>query len=686
MRTQKKLMEFAMAVIAILLMAGCNDIIEPPLHSDRDTSRSDAKFGQTIPGEYIVVFKPGVLDVPGLASQLAARHNGEISFVYQHAIKGFAATLSPEAVEDLRRHPQIAWIEADQLAWPAGPEMSRTHSGVFEKSGSLTGDDVPWNLDRIDQRGPILNNKYNYDKTGSGVTVYIIGEGISPHDEFEDRLREGWAPRGGSTLDQSNNGWSTGLAAVVGGKTYGVAKEVTLVPVRAIVAPVARNILAGLDWIIKDYEKNKGQGPAIVLATFFSRHSNALEETILSVINAGITFVAMGLNDETLDACSLTPSGTAGVITVGSTNQNDEITSSPLVDCIDIFAPGVGILSATNRNYYDTHTFNTHASMAAAHVAGVAALYLEANTGAGPGDVFRDLMESATKDLIKPSPNNNHLLYSRGWVPLIPSFTYSCDNLICTFSDTSEGDTRAWSWSFGDGNSASGVNLTNTYAEAGTYTVTLTVTDNEGATGTASQDVTVIAEDDGGEEPPPPSNEPPAASFTVSSNWLTCDFTDTSTDSDGHIAAWSWSFGDGATSGTQHPTHTYAEAGTYTVTLTVTDNDGATDTTSQDVTVIAEDIVDNTPPSITTFDVIKSTAGPWHRAQIDWAVNDQDGDLETVKLELLSGDTVLESKTISVSGSSASGSDELRSRINPDAVKIIVTDSMGNSNNQSVSY
>jgi subtilisin family serine protease len=93
----------------------------------------------------------------------------------------------------------------------------------------------------------------------------------------------------------------------------------------------------------------------------------------------------------------------------------------------------------------------------------------------------------------------------------------------------------------------------------------------------------------GGGDPPPVDNEPPSASFTYSCTDLSCNFTDTSTDSDGTVVAWSWSFGDGATSTTQHPTHTYPAAGTYNVVLSVTDDDGATGSAARQVTVTTAD-------------------------------------------------------------------------------------------------
>ncbi len=73
----------------------------------------------------------------------------------------------------------------------------------------------------------------------------------------------------------------------------------------------------------------------------------------------------------------------------------------------------------------------------------------------------------------------------------------------------------------------------------------------------------------------PPPNQQPAASFTFNCSDLSCSFASTSTDPDGTISAYSWTFGDGGTSNAQNPSHSYGAAGSYSVTLTVTDNQGA---------------------------------------------------------------------------------------------------------------
>jgi PKD repeat protein len=136
-----------------------------------------------------------------------------------------------------------------------------------------------------------------------------------------------------------------------------------------------------------------------------------------------------------------------------------------------------------------------------------------------------------------------------------------------------------WSWTFGDGGTSTTRNPSHTYAAAGSYGVTLIATDNSGTTGSITQTVTVAA--------PLPTNAPPIANFTSSCTGLTCSFTDGSTDSDGSVTAWSWTFGDAGSSTARNPSYTYASGGTFTVTLTVTDDDGAPNQRSVPVTVTA---------------------------------------------------------------------------------------------------
>ena len=165
--------------------------------------------------------------------------------------------------------------------------------------------------------------------------------------------------------------------------------------------------------------------------------------------------------------------------------------------------------------------------------------------------------------------------------PPTARFTFDCRDLSCRFNSapTTDPDGRIVSrtWAFGDGGtSGDDPSPDHTYAAPGTYTVTLTVTDDDGATDTGAQQITVTA-------PPPTPNKVPKAAFTFSCAELTCSFIDGSSDPDGTIVSRSWAFGDGAASAETNPSHTYPSDGQFTVTLTVTDDKGAQESESREV-------------------------------------------------------------------------------------------------------
>lgn len=165
-------------------------------------------------------------------------------------------------------------------------------------------------------------------------------------------------------------------------------------------------------------------------------------------------------------------------------------------------------------------------------------------------------------------------------------FTSSCTGLSCVFTDGStdpDGTIVSRMWNYGDGSPLSG-EASHTYPAEGTYTVTLTVTDNAGGDAAAAQEVTVSAPATTPPPPPPGTNNPPTAAFTSSCSGLSCAFSDESTDPDGSIVGRSWNYGDESPAGAE-PSHTYISGATYHVTLTVTDDDGASNSLTQSVTV-----------------------------------------------------------------------------------------------------
>lgn len=185
------------------------------------------------------------------------------------------------------------------------------------------------------------------------------------------------------------------------------------------------------------------------------------------------------------------------------------------------------------------------------------------------------------------------------------------------------------------------------------------------------------------------TNSSPTASFTHSCTDLSCDFDGSgSSDSDGSISSYDWDFGDGATGSGQTVSHTYGSGGTYTVTLTVTDDDGATDSASQDVSVSSST---SSAPTVDGLSLSEDNSGGSPHADFDvsWSVSDSDGDLDAVDLTLYeldsSGNRVAteESASVDVSGSSASGTTNLKAKHDENSqktyeVELTVTDASGN--------
>ena len=170
--------------------------------------------------------------------------------------------------------------------------------------------------------------------------------------------------------------------------------------------------------------------------------------------------------------------------------------------------------------------------------------------------------------------------------PPAADFTYSpaspttADTVVFTDLSKDDGTIVKWLWDFGDGTTSDVQSPSHKYGVAKTYTVKLAVTDNDGASGNVSKDIIV-------REPP---NRPPVAKFDFTPMLpqvnQVVQFNDQSTDPDGTVKGWNWTFGDGGTSTAQNPTHAYASIGTYTVTLTVTDNKGASSApVSKEITV-----------------------------------------------------------------------------------------------------
>jgi subtilisin family serine protease len=449
---------------------------------------------QVLPNEYIVVLRGGVRDVAGEAA-VATTQGAQVRAVWEHALKGFAARLSPAALRELRRNPNVQFIEPDGFVRTA-----------------VTQSPVPsWGLDRIDQRNLPLDNSYTYNNNGSGVHAYIVDTGINPtHNEFTGRIGNGINFAGGSGTNDCN-GHGTHVAGTVGGTAHGVAKGVTLHPVRVLDCFGSGQwtwYISGVNWIAANAIK-----PAVMNASLGGGINTGADQATNNLAAAGVVVnVASGNNNA--NACSFSPARTgptAGVLSVNASTITDVRAGfSDFGTCSTIFAPGVNITSAWIGGNNATNTISG-TSMATPHVAGAAALYLNTNPSATPAQVENALVTNATPGKItNPGTGSPNLLLYTGFIgggnpgnqPPVANFSYTCQQRsgpegpinVCTLTSTStdpDNNIATYAWTAPNRPNKTGATITRQYRNPGSYPNTLTVTDAGGLSNSVTKNVVI---------------------------------------------------------------------------------------------------------------------------------------------------------------------------------------------------
>ncbi len=375
-----------------------------------------------IPGSYIVVLKPqaAASTVATKATELAGLHSGRIGHVYTAALQGFAAELTEREARRLAANPVVAYVQQNHRVTIQGGSQIRPPS---------------WGLDRVDQPGPLASNVYAYPNTAAGVRIYVIDTGIRvSHVDFGGRAVSGFDSIDGGPADDCN-GHGTHVAGTAGGSAYGVAKGATLVAVRVLDCGGGGSyagVIAGIDWVTADHDPGE---PAVANMSLGGPADAATDQAVRNSIADGVTYsLAAGNNGG--DACNQTPARTLEAITVGATASNDVRAGfSNFGMCLDVFAPGVGITSAWSTSDTATNTIDG-TSMAAPHVAGMAALTLAANPWYTPQQVRDRIVNTASPNrVIDPGPGSpNLLIYTLGASDAPTITSLFCDSASRRFS------------------------------------------------------------------------------------------------------------------------------------------------------------------------------------------------------------------------------------------------------------
>ncbi|MET9606393.1 S8 family peptidase [Streptomyces sp. NPDC006512] len=351
-----------------------------------------------IPGSYIVTLDK-TFDPAAFAKSLGLK----TKFSYTQTINGFAASLDAKQLKAVRGAYGVESVAEDaSVTGPPAPAK-----GAQTKAPSNS-----WGLDRIDQRFLPLDNNFSANRSGQGVTAYILDSGIDfQHPEFAGRVRAGFDAIGDGRNGADCNGHGTHVAGTVGGTTFGVARKVNLVSVRVLGCDNRGSwsgIIAGFEWVARN-----AQQPAVLNASLGGDRLTAVNTAATAVADRGVLPIIAAGNDNR-DACRVSPASAARVVTVGATDRFDQETDfSNWGTCLDIYAPGKDIISA--RLGGGSVSLNG-TSMAAPHVTGVAALYKSEHPNALPAEVTDFLDEVSTKDIVQNLSDDspNKLLFTDG--------------------------------------------------------------------------------------------------------------------------------------------------------------------------------------------------------------------------------------------------------------------------------
>ncbi len=392
-------------VITILLAA-----FSGTLSAQAQTSSPNAPLvlpqgAQIVQNHYIVVYKKGfstASDAAGIQSSVSAL-GGEVKFVYHAALNGYSAYLPAQALAAIRANPAVDYVAADATI-QLDPE------NVVTGTTSQTG--ATWGLDRIDQHGIPLSNSYSYNKTGTGVNVYIIDTGIrATHVEFGGRATLDYDSVGDGQNGNDCLGHGTHVAGIVGSATYGVAKNVQLHAVRVFSCTGGSSysqVIAGVDWVTANHVS-----PAVANMSLGGPGYNPLDVAVNNMINSGVVLTVSAGNSNS-DACGYSPARIPNAITVGAIDIDDSRADySNWGTCLDVFAPGTDITSLWDNSDVDTATISG-TSMASPHVAGVAALYMEDHPNATALEVRNAIVDTSTRNFVSTpgAGSPNRLLYS----------------------------------------------------------------------------------------------------------------------------------------------------------------------------------------------------------------------------------------------------------------------------------
>jgi subtilisin family serine protease len=366
---------------------------------------------------YVVVLKNRSANAKAVVQDHSRRFGVKVRTVYDDGLRGYAGLIKDNEAKKLARESGVVIApdtEVQASAEAVGSPEDLTTSPYYSALPAGWG----WGLDRIDQHPSLVanpeKNKYHYTETGAGVTAYVIDSGVNTNHQEFDRNRatagfDAFRPSSDPQWGRDCNGHGTHVAGILGGRTFGVAKDVSIVSVRVLDcngSGSVSNVVAGINYVTGRRNAAKDK-PVVANMSLGGSANSALDQAVLNSIAAGVTYSIAAGNGNIFgngqDACNVSPARVKAALTVGATDTADQRTTwSNYGSCVDVYAPGNNIVSSYGGTGSTTSTWKplSGTSMAAPAVGGVAALLLQIDGKASPAQVSQTIAYLGTVNAV----------------------------------------------------------------------------------------------------------------------------------------------------------------------------------------------------------------------------------------------------------------------------------------------
>jgi oryzin len=378
-------------------------------------ARGTPRAGSVVPNSYIVTLKPELREAD------VAVHLSWVSDVHKRSLgrrdlagvertyegvtsfQGYAGTFDEATIAEIRQSPEVDFVEEDKV-WTL---EYIEESAPVSKRALTTQSGAPWGLGTLSHRTS-GSTDYIYDTAaGTNTYAYIVDTGVNTaHSEFGGRATLGYTAFQGDTTDSVGHG--THVSGTIAGRTYGVAKLANVVGVKVFQGSSSQTsiIIAGFQWAANDIVSKSRQARSVVNMSLGGGVSSTFNNAVKSASSSGVLSVVAAGNSAA-DASTFSPASEPSAVTVGAVDSTWTIASfSNYGTALDVFAPGVGVLSAWIGSTTATNSISG-TSMASPHVAGLALYGISVAGVSGVSGVSNWIVETSTKNVVKGNLRNS---------------------------------------------------------------------------------------------------------------------------------------------------------------------------------------------------------------------------------------------------------------------------------------